>query len=423
MGIFNLLTLKIMSTKLFLVVQIIFLMLSSCEKGAGESVNSGEVVWSVKNVNVLTVSTQPLIDQGRVFFEQDGYLKAYRLKEGTRLWQQQITTRKQLSYSRQFSHSKEAIYIYSGFEIRSYAKDSGSLLWTTFVTDDGSEVSGIGAPIMAQDELYLYASKRGELLQVQKSTGSIVQRITLDTLVNPGVVQGSTNPIAPANSTYLYVPTGYYDEQVNPPKLGGNVIAYDRTNWEIAWAKEARFTIPLDESQNNPDPDSASAVIPVQDISITSKYVIGLAGKVVFAYDRDTGEQIWYKQIRDEGWNFERFDGFDVGLATTEDAVYAVSLGGFAYRLDIESGEVLWSTPIGSSHTSIPTVENGMLYFSNFGNGDLWVLDTDTGNVIFNAYPPGYQADDFDVYISSLGVGEGYMVNVGARAVYCLKAF
>jgi len=98
-----------MSTKLFLFVQIIFLMLSSCDKGAGESVNSGEVVWSVKNVNVLTVSTQPLIDQGRVFFEQDGYLKAYRLKEGTRLWQQSLN---KVDYSRQFSHSKEAIYIY-----------------------------------------------------------------------------------------------------------------------------------------------------------------------------------------------------------------------------------------------------------------------------------------------------------------------
>jgi hypothetical protein len=34
--------------------------------------------------------------------------------------------------------------------------------------------------------------------------------------------------------------------------------------------------------------------------------------------------------------------------------------------------------------------------------------------------PPGHKTDSYDIYISSLGVGEGYMVNVGSKAVYCL---
>ena len=78
-------------------------------------------------------------------------------------------------------------------------------------------------------------------------------------------------------------------------------------------------------------------------------------------------------------------------------------------------------TVIRNSNTSIPTVQDGRLYFTNSGGGDIWVLDTRDGSVIYNKKPPGHSKDSFDVYISSLGVGEGYMVNVGSRAVYCLK--
>lgn len=81
----------------------------------------------------------------------------------------------------------------------------------------------------------------------------------------------------------------------------------------------------------------------------------------------------------------------------------------------------MWQRDIHFSNTSIPTVRNGRLYFNNSGGGGIWVLNTADGSVIYNQEPPGYDRDSYDVYISSLGVGEGYMVNVGSKAVYCLK--
>ncbi|WP_170864277.1 hypothetical protein [Fodinibius roseus] len=49
------------------------------------------------------------------------------------------------------------------------------------------------------------------------------------------------------------------------------------------------------------------------------------------------------------------------------------------------------------------------------------MLNASDGSVIYHENTPNYKNDDYDVYISSLGVGEGYMVNVGSKAVYCLR--
>jgi hypothetical protein len=62
------------------------------------------------------------------------------------------------------------------------------------------------------------------------------------------------------------------------------------------------------------------------------------------------------------------------------------------------------------------------LYFNNSGGGGIWVLDTTNGHILVNAKPPGYSTNMDDSYISSLGVGSGYMVNIGNLKVYCLYA-
>ena len=68
------------------------------------------------------------------------------------------------------------------------------------------------------------------------------------------------------------------------------------------------------------------------------------------------------------------------------------------------------------SNISIPTVLDGKLYFNNSGGGGIWVIDATTGAVLFNSRPPEGS------YISSLGVGNGHMVNIGNLKVYCLYA-
>ena len=110
-----------------------------------------------------------------------------------------------------------------------------------------------------------------------------------------------------------------------------------------------------------------------------------------------------------------------MGLDVQGDAIYAASVGRYAHRLDLQTGREDWRRNITYSNTSIPTIQNGRFYFNNSGGGGIWVLDTEDGSVIYHENTPNYSNDSYDVYISSLGVGEGYMVNVGSKAVYCLR--
>ncbi|MEX0609284.1 MAG: PQQ-binding-like beta-propeller repeat protein [Balneolaceae bacterium] len=402
--------------KLGIYVILISSLLSSCGLfgGGDDDIKGGEVVWSVKNQEILTVSTKPTIDEDHVYFIQDAKLKSYTLKKGEHRWSVRICQQgRTCDYSRTIVQTEDLLFIDQGFTIQAHAKSDGRIIWETNITDDAVEVSGIGSPIMSQDQTYLYAGRKGYVLKVQKSNGEIIHRYELDRMVPDGVIQGSTEPIiSPFGDDILYVPGSYFDHsQPTPEKAsGGNIFAFNALNGALIWEREIIVTIP------NPYPDipgdSLTGSPMIYDISVTEDEVIVLAGFSIVALDRMTGDPVW-KTYFSKG-------GFDVGLAVKDNGVYAASIGSFATRLDLLTGNVLWQRDIKFSNTSIPTIQDGRMYFNNSGGGGIWVLDTEDGSVIYNEPPPNHSNDSFDVYISSLGVGEGYMVNVGSKAVYCL---
>src|SRR5699024_4152555 len=158
--------------------------------------------------------------------------------------------------------------------------------------------------------------------------------------------------------------------------------------------------------------DSLLVGPPIYDIALTESTIVALQGKAIVTFSREMGEINWFK-------NFPK-SGFDVGLSVKNGSIYAASNGHYAFRLDLQTGEVIWKRNIFYSNTSITTVKKSRLYFNNSGGGAIWVLDTKNGSIIYRELPPNYKHDSYDVYISSLAVGEGYMVNVGSKAVYCL---
>lgn len=393
----------------------ILLAFASCELfgGGKEEPPAGEVVWSVENQTEVLVGTQPLLQAGRVYFLQDGYLKAYRLSDGQQLWGTRIAQRGAGDYARKILQSDDQLFVDQAYRIKAFNKADGALAWNTSITDDGQQVAGLGSPIMSQDQTYLYAGRKGYVLRLRKSDGAVARRYELDRLVPEGVVQGSTEPIiSPYGDGILYVPTGYWDDTGSYPEesSGGNVFAIDAESGEYIW--ERRITV----TTHNPYPDvpgdSLTGSPRVFDAELRGDLLVLLAGPAVVTLNRFTGEELWKTTFRD--------DGFDVGLATDETGVYTASVGRHATKLDLQTGEVQWRRNITYSNTSIPTVQDGRLYFNNSGGGGIWVLDAASGSVIYHRNTPHYATDNFDVYISSLGVGEGYMVNVGSKRVYCL---
>ncbi|MAO65322.1 MAG: hypothetical protein CL666_10015 [Balneola sp.] len=391
-------------------------LLSSCELfGGGDTgPGGGEVVWKVENQNTLTVSTQPLINNGKVYFIQDSQLKAYTLETGKRLWSTQLcSTVRSCDYSRAILHNDDLLFIDQGFTIKAISKASGVVRWSTQITTDATEVSGIGSPVMSQDEDYLYAGRRGYVLQVRKSDGAVTRRYPIDRLVPEGVSQGATEPVySPFGDGILYVPGSSFDRTTpGEERYRGNLFAFEALTGELIWELPVEF--PIDDIRTEQPGDSVLVSPPIYDIEVTESSIVLLQGKAIVSVDREKGTINWVNNFFDSG--------FDVGLAVDDQAIYAASIGTYAHKLDLTTGEELWRRDIYYSNTSIPTVQNNRLYFTNSGGGDIWVLDTSSGKTIYNKLPPGYKTDSHDIYISSLGVGEGYMVNVGSKAVYCLK--
>lgn len=226
-------------------------------------------------------------------------------------------------------------------------------------------------------------------------------------------MQGATEPIISSfGEDILYVPTHYYDRTTPGEEgFGANMFAFDASSGDILW--ETRVEYKIDNYFTEEPGDSVAVSPPIYDIELTPSSIVALQGKAIVVFNRSAGNIQWVTNLPKSG--------FDVGLAVEEGAVYAASIGTFAHKLDLQTGEELWQQNIKFSNTSIPTVQNGRLYFNNSGGGGIWVLDTDDGSVIYHKNTPNYKKDNFDVYISSLGVGEGYMVNVGSKAVYCLR--
>lgn len=408
----------------------LFCLIVSCDvSGGGDNGNlpgePGEIIWSIDHEVGQGITVQPLIDQGSVFFFQDGYLKSYDLHSGELNWKDKISNNPAVGTVRNKLSDDDNLYIDRGFWYRSYKKDSGEVNWTLQFTNDPFEFSGLGGPRISQDEEFLYIPKKRRVLKARKSDGEVVLEFPLDRLVPDGIEQGATNPIpSPFGDDLLYVPTAYWDTTIQPHRLRGNVFAFNKNSGEIIWEFEAPLRLaPTEEFATTDSLEVESAIF---DIDLTEDYLI--AGSFTFMLlDRVTGELIWHRPLRFRAFSGpgeeNTISGIDVGMAIDDAGIYVTTLDGFARKLSWEDGAEQWRTDIIFSNTSIPTVIDGLLYFTNSGGSGIYVIDTHTGDIIFNENPPGFQQDINDVYLSSLGVGEGFMVNVGALRVYALRSF
>jgi len=389
----------------------------------------GEIIWSVDHQAELeggqAIMVQPLIDEGNVYFYQDGFLKSYTLNSGSFRWSDQVFNNPVGGPFRNMLSDDDNLYIDRGFWFRSYKKDTGEINWTRQFTNDPFEFSGLGGAEISQDEEFLYLPRKRRVLKARKSDGAVVLEFPLDRLVPDGIEQGATNPIpSPFGDNLLYVPTAYWDTTIQPHRLRGNVFAFDKNSGEIIWEFEAPLRVaPTEEFATTDSLEVESAIF---DIDLTEDYLI--AGSFTFMLlDRITGELIWHRPQKFRAFSApgeeNTISGIDVGMAIDDAGIYVTTLDGFARKLSWEDGAEQWRTDIIFSNTSIPTVIDGLLYFTNSGGSGIYVIDTHTGDIIFNENPPGVKYNFNDVYVSSLGVGEGFMVNVGGVRVYTLRSF
>jgi outer membrane protein assembly factor BamB len=199
----------------------------------------------------------------------------------------------------------------------------------------------------------------------------------------------------------------------------GNIFAYHRTTGELIWELRAPNKVkPTEEFETK---DSLLIESSIYDMDLFGDYLVAGVGPSILLLDRHSGEILWHIPLKNRMFtgvpgHENTFGAIDVGLTVDDTGIYLVTLDGTARKLNWETGSEIWSVNIVYSNTSIPAIMDGKLYFNNSGGGGIWVIDATTGAVLFNSRPPEGS------YISSLGVGSGYLVNIGNLKVYNLYA-
>ncbi len=391
---------------------------TSCDIFGSENkpTEKGKEIWSVSNTTDRLVKTKPVITDGDVYFLQDNSLKSYEVKTGNRNWATQ--TYQQLGafgYSRSLLQDGNYVFVDQGYDMQAFSMETGQEIWHTPITDVPNETSGLGSPVMSQDETYLYAGRKGYVLKIRKGDGQIIHRFPLGVGGPNDTPIGATEPLIASEEDILYVPAYYYDTESDDipisDRYGTYLYAFDANSGEQLWVNPVTIKI-ADTSTEAPD-DSLIADAPIYDAELTDNAVVGLMGMSVVSISRTNGQKFWD--------NYFPQSGFNVGLAITDNFIYVASVGSYAHKLNLQTGEELWRTDIGASNYSIPTVQNGRFFMTVTGGGNNLILNTDDGSIIYDELPPNFENDSFDVFISSLGVGDGYMVNVGSKAAYGIK--
>jgi len=258
---------------------------------------------------------------------------------------------------------------------------------------------------MAQNERHLFLGGRGEVVRLRKDDGEVDLRIQLDRLLHPDAeLQLGMDPEIFGNDT-LFVPAGFFFDGAE--EIYGNVFAYDAHSGELIW----EFDVPMKRRPILGGADTLTIGAGVLGLDVTDEYVVFPYGESVMALDRRTGEPVW-------DTFFPAEHGFDLGLTIAGDQVFVGSLQSAMLSLDLHTGERLWETRSPGSITTIVTVRDGRVYFTNAAGGSIWVLDAAAGDVIWREDAPREIGGRDDTFIGPMAVGDDVLVVPGSQRIF-----
>ncbi|MCK5076497.1 MAG: PQQ-binding-like beta-propeller repeat protein [Calditrichia bacterium] len=374
---------------------LIFLFILQCKDSSGPEYKDVKIKWSYPVLeDYHFTETQPVIENGKTYAAYNDKIGCFKLSSGDKIWSVSNGFNKSLK-SRKILHDDNYLYLNHLNVVKAINKNNGDTEWINYINN----FSGVSLEIMEQNESFLFLAGRAEVAKIGKSDGSVEFRIQLDSLKPDGVIQRGKNPKI-SSENYLYVPVGYYIAENG--YIEGNIFCYNAQTGEYIWGFH-----PPNQLYIYPDSqDSTYIDAGVSGCDISDSLVVFNAGPSIYALNRFTGEKTWVNHF---------MDGFWMGPVVSGDKLYIGSLQTYVYCLDLNTGNVLWKTYTGkNSLITILTIQDNRVYLSD--DDYIWVINADNGKVIWSGCPP-----DNDGYASSLAVGEGYMVSVGHKKIYCLN--
>lgn len=383
------------------------LMLSACVEPATQPTELGDpaVVWSYDRDKDFTVAdiVQPVIVGELVFLIHDNRLVCRELKTGVQKWVTKLENRIFIS-TRRLIYANGKLYFNWGPYVYAYEAQTGKQLWRTHIQNFKHR----GMQYNIINEQHLFIPGIMEIARLNLNSGEVDLRIPLTDLVPKDIAQHSGSLVLSEDSK-LYVPTGYYRKGYYIDDIEGSVLCYSAETGKLIWGHKIENKRELRAGEV----DSTYRGAGTQEVSIYGDFLATQAGSTVYLFNRHTGKIIWEHYFKNDGF-------FSLGVKVWEDKVYASSTRGFLYCFSATDGRILWKVDTKYSLIAVLNIHGNRLYFCNDGGSGIWVVDKDSGKVIWNGHPPEYEQDQHYSFFSPVETDGRYMVNVGQWKIYCL---
>ncbi len=247
-------------------------------------------------------------------------------------------------------------------------------------------------PIVYEGKIYVGTSTvggRSFIACLDAATSAI--RWRFDIVPDAKAVGGGAVWTAPAldpEHNVVYNVTGSVHGRVPGPMLfSESIIANDMESGELLWYHQLRAqdAFDLDFSCH---PMIFEATHPER--AAARRRCVGAGSKTGFhTFDRDTGEHLWTTAVTNGGPTLN-------STAYGHDKIYVVNNSASNHRLIAQSatvalhawtGEILWWTPNASSSQGATAGANG-LFYQGFRDGSVQALDVETGEPLWNYQLP-----------------------------------
>lgn len=368
-----------------------------CDQPNAPETSGSNIVWSYEIPEQYLDDVQPIIEQGKAYIASDTTVSCVELKSGTKIWKINFGNSSSFE-SRKLINGTNAVYMNDLDRIKAIEKQTGNVQWDIVIPNF---VGSLAA--MFKTETHLFISGDDAVVRVSLSSGLFDLRINVDSLKPAAVKQICASPCVSFGDNLLYVPTAYWNQAIGVTE--GNLFCYNAQTGEYKWG----YHLPARKIWLPALKDSIYSDAGSYGCDLIDSLVVFGSGHYLIALNRFNGVKVWESFIAD--------GGFSMPPEIDAERVFIGSTNGNIYSYQLRTGSQLWSRNTRWAVNTIFTVSNGRLYSCN---GEIWILNITTGAIEWRGLPSENKLDPLATYLSPLAVGEGYMVDVGSKKVYCL---
>ena len=346
---------------------------SSCD-GGPTSLNSREVVWRFPLSSLFF--GDPSFDDRRIFLVDRDRLIAIDRITGEEAWDFQSPNGPIGTEGIPVSNGK--VFLYTDQFVYAFATESGEQLWRSQL-DRFWSGAFLGGAVTAGDQLVYAVAHGGAVYALDGSTG----RVVWYTEISPQPTKGIES------SGLFCIGSNAQDEEIP----AGALTCLSLDSGAIVWRKNIQVAC-------------TGGGVPGRPIVSGGSIIVGDQCGQLLAFDLMTGAKIWEK----------KYDtAFDADLVVNNGVGYACLRTSSCIAFSLDTGEILWQSPILASVLEAPTVEFGIVWVTDL-SGSLFVLDASGGGQVVRLDPP----DDGATFFSRPIVDRETVYTGGGSFFYAL---